>query len=176
MFGFERSVKFCLFFILCAASTVSASAFVKKNEITCEVAEGEAAVLVHVMNVRTDEGNVRVQTYGSNPEDFLEKGKWLERIDTPLKQAGLFSVCVPVKDPGVYSVVVMHDRNANGKADFFSEGFGFSNNPKLALAPPDGEDVLMEVPAGVTEINVTLTYIFGSGDEKKEKRRKLRRR
>jgi uncharacterized protein (DUF2141 family) len=83
---------------------------------------------------------------------------------------------VQLPAPGTYSFVAMHDRNANGKADFFSEGFGFTNNPKLGLGPPDAEDVMFAVPAGVTKTTVTLKYILGDDSEKKQKRRKLRRR
>jgi uncharacterized protein (DUF2141 family) len=142
----------------------------------CDAGEGGAALYVNVENIRSIEGNIRVQAYGEKPEDFLEKGAWVVRVDIPVETEEAQSVCVQLPAPGTYSFVAMHDRNANGKADFFSEGFGFTNNPKLGLGPPDAEDVMFAVPAGVTKTTVTLKYILGDDSEKKQKRRKLRRR
>jgi len=142
----------------------------------CEAGGGGAAIFLHVENIRSMEGNLRAQVYSSNPEEFLEKGKKLVRVDVPVTLEYEQSVCVPVPVPGLYAIVVMHDRNANGKADFFSEGFGFTNNPKLGFGPPDAEEVMIDVPEGVSKANVKLKYILGSDDEKKKKRRKLKRR
>ena len=142
----------------------------------CEAGNGNAALFVEVRNIRSLEGNIRAQIYSSDPEEFLEKGKKLVRVDVPVVYEDAQSVCVPVPAPGTYALVVMHDRNANGKADFFSEGFGFSNNPKLSFGPPDGEDVMINVPQGVNKTTVTLKYILGSDEEGKKKRRKLKRR
>jgi len=142
----------------------------------CNAGDGGAALFIHVENIRSVEGNLRAQVYSSDPEDFLAKGKKLVRVDVPVKLESEQSVCVPVPAPGKYAFVVMHDRNANGKADFFSEGFGFTNNPALSLGPPDAEDVMFEVPEGVKKTSVRLKYILGSDDEGKKKRRKLKRR
>ena len=142
----------------------------------CTAGDGGAALYMQVENIRALEGNIRVQAYSDNPDDFLAKGMKLLRVEAPVEQDDTQSLCVHVPGPGTYAFVVMHDRNANGKADFFSEGFGFSNNPKLGLGPPDAEDVMFAVPEGVTKTNIRLKYILGGDEEKKEKRRKLRRR
>ncbi len=142
----------------------------------CEAGPGGAALYIHVENIRSVEGNLRAQAYSDNPDEFLEKGKWLVRVDVPVKLVGEQSVCVQMPAPGAYAFVVMHDRNANGKADFFSEGFGFTNNPTLGLGAPDAEDVTFDVPKGVSKTKVRLKYILGDDAEKKKKRRKLKRR
>ncbi len=143
---------------------------------SCDIGAGGAAIMVHVENIRSIEGNLRAQIYSSNPDDFLAKGKKLVRVDVPVQSDEGQSVCVQLPAPGDYALVVMHDKNSNGKADFFSEGFGFSNNPKLGFGAPDAEDVIMKMPAGVSETVVNLKYILGSDNKKKEKRRNLRRR
>jgi len=145
-------------------------------ESTCEVEAGQAALEVTVDNLQTTEGQMRAQIYSSNPDDFLAKGKKLVRVDVPVKTLNGPVICVLLPAPGTYALVVMHDKNANGKADIFSEGFGFSNNPKLSMAPPDGEEVMFVADAGVSKHTIELTYIFGGDDKKKEKRRKLKRR
>ena len=143
---------------------------------TCKVEAGQAALEVTVDNLQTTEGQMRAQIYSSNPDDFLAKGKKLVRVDVPVETLDGPTICVLLPAPGTYALVVMHDKNANGKADFFSEGFGFSNNPKLSLAPPDGEDVMFVAEAGVSKHIIELNYIFGGDDKKKKKRRKLKRR
>jgi len=142
----------------------------------CETGSGAAALFVTVKNIRTIEGNIRAQVYSTDPDDFLAKGKKLVRVDVPVKLTDAQGVCVPVPAPGTYSIVVMHDRNANGKADFFTEGFGFANNPKLNFGPPDLEETLIEIPTGVSETSITLKYLLDADEKKNKKRRKLNRR
>lgn len=142
----------------------------------CEAGSGGAALFVQVKNIRSIEGNLRAQVYSSDPDDFLAKGKKLVRVDVPVTRVDEQGLCVPVPSPGTYAFVVMHDRNANGKADFFTEGFGFTNNPKLNFGPPDVEDTLVNVLAGVGKTMVTLKYLLDDDNEKSKKRRKLNRR
>ncbi len=133
--------------------------------------DGKPWVLVKVEKLQGTKGNIRVQIYGDNPDDFLEKGKKLVRIDVPISHDAM-QVCVPLPGPGNYAMVVMHDRNANGKADFLTEGFGFSNNPKLMLAPPDLEETLFAARAGVIELTVSLFYMIDTEQKKHRKRRR----
>lgn len=137
-----------------------------------ENSDGKPRVLVKVEKLQSTEGNLRVQIYGDNPDDFLEKGKKLVRIDVPVDHKTM-RVCVPLPGLGNYAMLVMHDRNANGKADFMTEGFGFSNNPKLLLAPPDLEETLFAARAGVVELTVSLFYLI---DVEQKEHRKRRRR
>ena len=137
-----------------------------------ENSDGKPRVLVKVEKLQSTEGNLRVQIYGDNPDDFLEKGKKLVRIDVPIDH-NTMRVCVPLPGLGNYAMLVIHDRNANGKADFLTEGFGFSNNPKLMLAPPDLEETLFAARAGVIELTVSLFYMI---DVEQKKHRKRRRR
>ncbi len=134
--------------------------------------DGKPRVLVKVEKLQSTEGNLRVQIYGDNPDDFLEKGKKLVRIDVPINHKTV-RVCVPLPGLGNYAMLVMHDRNANGKADFLTEGFGFSNNPTLILAPPDLEETLFAARAGVIELTVSLFYLINV--EQKEHRKRRRR-
>jgi uncharacterized protein (DUF2141 family) len=136
---------------------------------------GKAYVRVSVHGFRNEAGNIRAQIYDTNPDEFLEKGRKLVRVDVKTEGEGQ-QVCVPLPAADTYALVVMHDRNANGKADFFSEGFGFSNNPDLGLAPPDAEDVMFVADEGVNDLDVSLKYIIGGDEEQTKKRRQLRRR
>lgn len=143
-----------------------------ESSAVCTPGSGDGPrVKVKVDNLQGLDGNIRVQVYGDNPDDFLAKGKKLVRIDVPIIEPDM-EVCVPIPRPGDYALVVMHDKNANGRADFLTEGFGFSNNPKLGLGAPDLDEVLVKIAQGVTEMDVRLTYIFEIDNKHKRRRRR----
>ena len=129
-------------------------------------------ILVNVSGVQTEEGNVRVMIYGENPDDFLVSGKGVKRVDVPSK-IGDMQVCMELPQQGTYSMAVLHDRNANGRVEVFSDGFGFSNNPSLGFSLPDYDEVSFQTEAGLQEMQVGLNYIFDA--EKTERRRRSRR-
>jgi len=129
-------------------------------------------VLVDVSGIESDEGTLRVQIYSDNPEDFLVSGKKVLRVEVPSHPEAQ-QVCVTFPTAGKYSMAVLHDKNANGRADIFTEGFGFSNNPKLSFGPPEHEETLFEVGNGVKQLDVKLTYYFQL--ENKDSKRRRRR-
>jgi uncharacterized protein (DUF2141 family) len=125
-------------------------------------AQGDSAVLVRVEGFKAHRGTLRVQIYGSNPADFLAKGKKLRRVDVPVASAGRMDVCVEVPGPGNYAVAVRHDLDGNGKSGW-SDGGGFSRNPDISLLhlKPNYRDVVIQVGRGVKPVNVTLNYRRG---------------
>ena len=133
--------------------------------------DGKSQVLVTVEKLQSSEGNIRIQIYSDNPDEFLAKGKKLLRLVVPVKHEPM-QVCVPLPGPGEYAMFVMHDSNANGKPDFMTEGFGFSNNPKLMLAPPDHDETLFAAKAGVLEMTISLIYLINVEQKKHRKRRR----
>ena len=93
------------------------------------------------------------------------------RFDVPAEEDDM-RVCVTFPEAGTYAMVVMHDRNANGRADVLTEGFGFSRNPRLLFSQPDHEDVAFEVGEGVAEMSVSLNYMFKLANKERKKRRR----
>lgn len=124
-------------------------------------ARDESAVLVRVEGFKVRQGILRVQVYGSNPADFLAKGKRLKRIDLPVS-AGRMNVCVGLPGPGNYAVAVRHDVDGNGKSGW-NDGGGFSRNPDISLTrlKPSYRDVVIEVGSGVRSVDVVLNYRKG---------------
>ncbi|MEY4270316.1 MAG: hypothetical protein RLZZ58_1532 [Pseudomonadota bacterium] len=124
------------------------------------------AVLVEVNGFKSRSGILRIQLYASNSKTYLEKGKWLERVDLPVAKAGAMHVCVPVDKPGNYLVSVRHDINANGKADK-SDGGGLSGNPDMKLTDfifkrkPVLSAVTFAVGPATRRVPVTLNYVKG---------------
>jgi uncharacterized protein (DUF2141 family) len=125
-------------------------------------ARGDSAVLVRVAGFKAPRGMLRVQVYGSNPADFLAKGKKLRRVDVPVNGGGRMEVCVDLPGPGNYAVAVRHDLDGNGKSGW-NDGGGFSRNPRISLVhlKPSYGDVVIQVGRGVRPVDVTLNYRKG---------------
>jgi uncharacterized protein (DUF2141 family) len=72
-------------------------------------------------------------------------------------------VCIAVPHPGRYAVAVRHDVNGDNARGDWSDGGGFSRNPRLSLLHlrPSFDDVAVTVGQGVLGVNVTLFYRSG---------------
>jgi len=124
-------------------------------------ARGDSAVLVRVHGFKAPRGILRVQVYGSNPADFLARGKKLKRVDLPVS-AERMDVCVGLPGPGRYAVAVRHDVDGNGKSGW-NDGGGFSRNPRISLThlKPSYDEVAIQVGEKVRPVDVTLNYRRG---------------
>jgi uncharacterized protein (DUF2141 family) len=144
------------------APAAAAQAALGPDAPACDAGANRPAVLVNVNGFKHRSGRVRVQLYGSNPSDFLEKGKKLRRIDLPVTGTGAMAVCVAVPAPGTYAVAVRHDADGNGKSGW-NDGGGFSNNPKLSLMSlkPSHRATAISVGRSVKPISVVLNYRSG---------------
>lgn len=146
--------------LLAAGAAPAGAAVLGSDAAAC--ARGEPSVLVRVDGFKQRTGNLRVQVYGSNPADFLAKGKKLARVDVPVTRAGRMDVCVALPGPGQYAVAVRHDVEGNGKSGW-NDGGGFSRNPSISLVhlKPEYRDVAINVGNGVRALDVVLNYRRG---------------
>lgn len=68
--------------------------------------------------------------------------------------------------PGRYAVALLHDENANGKADraammIPTEGFGFSRDAKVRFGPPKFAEAAFDVPPGGKEkLTIRMRYLL----------------
>lgn len=123
-------------------------------------ARGTAA-LVTITGFKDRKGRLRVQNYRATPEEFLASGRYLHREQMSVTSAGDMTLCVPLPSPGAYVIVALHDRDSNGKLSVWSDGVGFSRNPRLGLSKPRPEVAVMDFPAGVTPVRIVLNYRRG---------------
>jgi uncharacterized protein (DUF2141 family) len=103
---------------------------------------------------------MRVQLYRATKQDWLEKGRWIHRIEAPAR-AGSMSFCMPVPASGSYGIGIRHDVNNNGETDLTQDGGGMSNNPSINLfnlGKPSYDKVAFQVN-GVRSITINMRYL-----------------
>ena len=140
-------------------SSLSAGTKVSNNLSKCRAGNGPA-VLVNVSGVKASTGKMRVQTYRGVKSEWLKRGAWLHRVETPAK-TGNMQFCLPIPAAGQYAVAIRHDINANGKTDIFGDGGGMSNNPSINifnLGKPSVKKTRFAVSNGVKSINIRMRY------------------
>lgn len=149
---------------LVAASVAPASAAQQReigNDLdACRSGSGPA-LLVTVNGVKASSGKIRIQTYRATREDWMEKGRWINRIELPAK-AGTMTFCLPVPESGTYGVAIRHDVNGNGKTDIGQDGGGISNNPSINifnLGKPSYTKVGVGVGREVKPISIQMKYM-----------------
>ncbi len=142
------------------APATAAEAALGPDAASCRAGSGQPAVLVNVSGFKSRSGRVRVQIYNSS--NFLVKGQRVRRIDLPVT-GGTMPICVALPGPSTYAVAVRHDADGDNKSGDWSDGGGFSRNPKLSLLKlkPSFSQVAIPVGKGVRAVNVVLNYRQG---------------
>lgn len=117
---------------------------------------------VTIDGVKQNGGTLRVQLYRGIKADWLERGRWVNRIQLPAR-AGRMQVCMPVPIAGTYAIAVRHDINGNGRTDLRTDGGGMSNNPSINifnLGRPSYTRTAFPVAAGeVKPITIEMKYM-----------------
>ena len=81
-----------------------------------------------------------------------------QRFDLPVA-AGTMTLCMPLPQGNSnYALAVLHDENGNGKTDIISDGYGFSNGPKVVLAAPSYKKVVFTAGAAETDVSIHIEY------------------
>lgn len=67
--------------------------------------------------------------------------------------------------PGSYAIALLHDENDNGKADralgmMPKEGYGFSRDAKVRMAPPKFEDAVFDHDGTAQKLAITMRYFL----------------
>lgn len=154
MFGYCRSPVLPRMLALSLSIAVAATSCVNP---AC--ARGGVALEVVVSNVRTAAGHIRVAV--------CTKGSFLKQ-DCPFHAsapAHVGSVVVAVRDlpEGVYAIQAYHDEDDTGrfKRSLFGvpeEGFGFSRDAPIGLAPPRFDDAAFDLLSPGRHVVLQLRY------------------
>ena len=67
--------------------------------------------------------------------------------------------------PGNYAIALLHDENNNGKADramgmMPKEGYGFSRDAPVNMAPPKFRDAVMPIGDGTQRMTIKMRYFL----------------
>ncbi len=67
--------------------------------------------------------------------------------------------------PGEYAIALLHDENNNGKADRVlgmapKEGYGFSRDAPVNMAPPDWKDAVFTVNGAANKVAIRMRYFL----------------
>ena len=119
------------------------------------------AVRITVTDVKASSGTMRVQLYRGTAADWLESGRWINRIQVPAR-AGTMSFCMPVPQAGTYGIAIRHDVNGNGKTDITQDGGGMSNNPSINifnLGKPSFRKTAFAVGREVKAMSIRMRYM-----------------
>ena len=119
------------------------------------------AVWIHITDIESSTGTLRIQLYRGTRQDWLESGRWLHRIEVPAR-AGSRQVCMPVPSTGDYAIAIRHDTNGNGRSDITADGGGMSNNPSINifnLGRPSIDRTRFSIGREVKTMTIRMRYM-----------------
>ena len=161
MFKSIRQAVFVAGLCLVAAPAAAHPQVLGTDVEACADGAGGQAALVRVSGFKDRVGRLRLQFYSDDPATFLASGTFIRRQEVAMTAAGDMVMCILVPRPGAYAFVVLHDRDSDGSLSIWSDGVGFSNNPRLALAKPKVGPMLVDIGDGVTPIAIVMNYRRG---------------
>ncbi len=149
---------------LATAVPGSAQQFERKIQHSVTPCQGDGpAVWLYMTNIKNSTGNMRVVLYRAVEEDWLEKGRWLQRFEVPATK-GQMSVCMPVPAPGEYAIAVRHDANGNDWDDIMVDGGGMSGKAKISifnLGKPGVDKARFTIGKEVLPMTIRMQYVTG---------------
>jgi len=160
MLKFAASFALSTILLAVPVPAVAAGQKISNDLDKCRSGNGPA-VLVTLNGVKASAGKIRVQSYRGTKAEWLKKGAWINRIETPAKINSM-TFCMPVPSSGTYGIAVRHDLNGNGKTDISSDGGGMSNNPSINifnLGKPSYKKTKFAVGNEVKSISIKMKYL-----------------
>lgn len=135
-----------------------------RNELRHSIAPCQGsgpAVWIQVTDIASSQGTMRIQLYPGTRADWLETGRWINRIEMPARE-GTMQVCMPVPAAGDYAIAIRHDRNGNRRTDITSDGGGMSNNPSINifnLGKPSVDKTRFSIGQEVLPMRIRMRYL-----------------
>lgn len=119
------------------------------------------AVWINIYDIEPARGTLRIQLYPGTDADWLERGRWLNRIEVEARGSSQ-QVCMPVPEAGNYAIAIRHDVNGNGRTDLTSDGGGMSNNPSINifnLGRPSIDRTRFSIGREVKPMSIRMRYL-----------------
>ncbi len=124
-----------------------------------------ATVTVIATGLRNGDGVVRACMTTAEANFPKCRGVAGARGETVAAHAGTVSFTFFAVQPGHYAVALLHDENANGKADralgmMPKEGFGFSRDAKVRMGPPKFSDAAFDIGTQDRTLTIRMRYML----------------
>ncbi len=151
--------------MLLIAAGVASSPDLGKAEGRCRPNEQGPAYLLSVTGLKDRTGNLKLELYPANEADFLQDdnilinaGKAFARVETPVPASDPVNLCIRAPRPGSYSLVLMHDRDANRKFGLSVDGIAFPGDPRMCWGRPKAAKARATVGSSPVRLGVTMQY------------------
>ena len=120
-------------------------------------------VEVQVWNLRSAEGKV-LGCLTAKAKAFPDCGKDANAHQVTVPAGQTVRLTFRNVAPGDYAISLLHDENANGRADTFlmmpTEGYGFSRDAKSSMGPPEFADAVFTVGPVTPRQRIKMRYII----------------
>jgi len=121
-------------------------------------------VVITVKGLRSDKGTVRA-CMTTEEKIFPKCIKDPASHRTVVKAREGMTIRFTGVEPGKYAIALLHDENDNGKADRVlgmmpKEGYGFSRDAPVNMAPPKFGDAVFEHTVGRQELVIEMRYFL----------------
>jgi uncharacterized protein (DUF2141 family) len=122
------------------------------------------ALTVEIEGLHNQKGQVCLSVFNSSRGFPAQGGNALKSQCAQINE-GVVKVTFDGLRSGSYAVAVLHDENADNKANrnrfgIPTEGFGFSRNPAILTGPPKFADAAFLAVGTQTTIQIKMTYLF----------------
>jgi uncharacterized protein (DUF2141 family) len=124
---------------------------------------GNGTILVHIRNIKNNKGQVNVNLF--NKEDGFPGNykKAYKIIRTVITDTNNILVEFSNLEYGNYAIAIIHDEDLNNelKTGLFGkplEGYGFSNNVKGLVGPPDYKEAIIHLDTNKLELSILMNY------------------
>ena len=121
-------------------------------------------VVITITDLRSTKGVVRA-CMTTRADIFPKCIKDPSAHRTVVPAAGTVVIRFTGVKPGDYAVALLHDENDNGKADramgmMPKEGYGFSRDAPVKMAPPKFQDAVFRQGEGTTRLAIKMRYFL----------------
>lgn len=154
--------------LLLGTAIIPSTPDIGKAEAQCRNGEDGPAFFVTVDGLKDRNGQLKLEAYPANDEDFLKddnilisQGKVFRRVEVAVPRRGPVEICIRVPGPGSYALSLLHDRDGNRKFGLSVDGIGFAGNPRLGTSKPKAAKASATAYSGPTRINIVMNYRRG---------------
>lgn len=120
-------------------------------------------VTVTVTDLRSEKGKV-MACLTAKPRAFPDCNKDPQALSKIVSADETVVFTFHGVPPGTYAISLLHDENANGRADktlmIPKEGFGFSRDAKVRMGPPKFDSAAFKVGSGTVYQRIRMRYLF----------------